>query len=272
MSASGGVLSRLRRRERDPSEFDERPIPGYVRVNLLPPQVIMLAKVRRARRIAASMVAAAVAINAGLWVLAEMDAINAGQELSQAESETAQLNMQMAQYSQVPKVFAAADLAQQSLAAAMGREVRWAFLLNQLSFSTPPGVTLNSITGQAFEAADSDGSEGSPETPANPALPVISNVGSMTFDGTAISFDSVASWLDSLEKIKDYTYPFLTNATASETGVDFNSTARLTDLALSGRYSTKPGTGTTPGTQPSPAPQASPTPAPTEPLPEAEGR
>lgn len=261
MSASGGVLSRLKRREHDPSEFDERPIPGYVRADLLPPQVAMLEQVRKAKRIAASMVTAAVAVNAGLWVMAELDANSAQQQLAQVEAETAQLNVQMAQYAQVPKVFAAAALAQESLAAAMGREVRWAFLLNQLSFSTPPGVTLLSITGQVYEPAGSTGTETGTDSSGNPALPVISNVGSMTFSGTAISFDSVASWLDSLEKIKDYTYPFLTDASAEEgTNVKFTSSARLTDLALSGRYSTKPEGAGTP--QPSPAPQPSPTPQP----------
>lgn len=260
MSAAGSLVGRLRRSHPEPDDFDERPIPGYVRVNLLPAQVAMREKVRRAKRAAAVMLGVAVALDGGLWVLAQMEAGKAKDELSAAQAEGAQTNAQMAQYSQVPTVFAAAELAQASLNAAMGNEVKWAFLLNQLSFSTPPGVTLQTIDGTVGGSQTGQGGQGAQqgEGSANPALPTVSSIGAMTFNGTADSYESVASWLDSLEKIKDYTYPFLTNATADDQGgVTFDSTAQLTDKALSGRY------GPPPASTPAPSPAPGPSPAPT---------
>lgn len=258
MNPGGALVGRLRRSHPEPDDFDERPIPGYVRVNLLPAQVAMREKVRRAKRAAAVMLGVAVVLDGGLWVLAQMEAGKAKDELSAAQAEGAQTNAQMAQYSQVPTVFAAAELAQASLNAAMGNEVKWAFLLNQLSFSTPPGVTLQTIDGAVGGSQTPQGGQGG-EGNANPALPPVSTIGAMTFNGTADSYESVASWLDSLDKIKDYTYPFLTNATADDQGgVTFDSTAQLTDKALSGRYGPSP--ASTP--VPSPAPGASPVPTP----------
>jgi hypothetical protein len=82
----------------------------------------------------------------------------------------------------------------------------------------------------------------------------------MAFLGQAKSFGAVASWLESLATLQDYVYPFFTNAADSSvdslnTSVDFDSSAELTDEALSGRYG-PPGTSNNSGAQPSPNPSA----------------
>ncbi|MCH9801778.1 MAG: PilN domain-containing protein, partial [Actinomycetia bacterium] len=159
-------------------------------------------------------------------------------------------------YSEIPPIFLAAEQGQQSLTLAMSREVRWSFLLNQLSFSTPAGVTLESIGGQIIEAGSEEASPGG-------VFPLQPSEGTMTFTGTASSYNQVAAWLDSLTGLQDYTYPFMATASKADaategetTGgpVTWNSTANLSPNALSGRYTAAlPGQDPAAGATPAPS-------------------
>lgn len=216
---------------------DERPFPGFVRVNLLPDRVREQDRVRRAKRIVAVLFALVLLALAGLWYMAQRDIAAAQDQLTAAELTQTQLAGEVAQYSEVPAVFAAASQGQEALTGAMSAEVRWAFLLNQLSFATPAGVTLATVSGNLAEA-------GPTQTSPGDVLPPKESVGTMTFAGTGSSFSEVAAWLDSLQTLKDYTYPFLTNSSKGEaptsgTGpITWESTADLSPNALSGRYGT----------------------------------
>lgn len=214
---------------------DERPLPGFVRVDLLPDSVRDRARIRRAKRIALLLVLLALVIVAGLWYYWQQQVRNAEAELAAAQATGAQIAEQSAQYAEVPQVFASAEAAQGALTAAMSGEVRWAFLLNQLSFATPSGVTLTSIQGTLAEGGTTQSSPGG-------VLPAEETVGTMVFGGQASSFREVAAWLDSLQTLKDYTYPFLTNTSKdTESGsIEWESNAGLSPNALSGRYGTPP--------------------------------
>ena len=256
MSAGTSLKERLGRKT-DESRVEEQPIPGFVRVNLLPDTYLERARVATAKRIAAGAVGGALVATVGLWGLAQVEASRAQSDLDAAQATAATLQAELNQYRQVPIVFAAADTAQAALNNAMGREVRWSFLLNQLSFSTPSGVTLVTISGQTGAAPIEEEAE---TQVAGDLLPPTSPVGSMQFLGQASSFGAVASWLESLATLQDYVYPFFTDATdagtdAFETAVQFDSSAELTDAALSGRYGPPETSGNT-GVQPSPTPSA----------------
>lgn len=239
---------------------DERPFPGYVRVNLIPESIRTRQRVARIRRWIIVLLVLVVLILGALFVLAQRDIAAAEQRLSVAQTEQIQLQGQVAQYAEVPAVFAVASRGQEALTTAMSREVRWAFLLNQLSFSTPAGVTLDSVSGALTEGGPVLDSPGG-------VLPPKESVGTMTFSGTGSAFSEVAAWLDSLETLQDYAYPFLTNsskATGTGTGsgqnISWESNADLSRNALSGRYGTPPPAtteadgGTTTPSAPSPAP------------------
>lgn len=230
----------------------ESPIPGFVRVNLLPPAVAERAAVASAKRLTLYCVGGGLVVTAGLLVLAMQDARSAQDQLSAAESEAVLIQQQLAELATVPETFAKADLAQATIENAMGTEVRWSFLLNQMSFSTPSGVTLNSITGTS---GSGEASESAAEAPPE------GTVGTMQFDSVGSSLDRVAAWLDSLEGLKDYTTPFLSAATREEEagGYAFQSTSFLTQDALSGRYLSQTGSAETPSPSPSPAPAPTPT-------------
>lgn len=224
---------------------DERPFPGYVRANLLPNSIRERAKVTVAKRIAVLLVVLAALIVAGLYYLAQRDIANAQEQVDAAQLRNIQLQGQVAQYAEVPAVFAAASKGEEALGEAMSAEVRWAFLLNQLSFATPAGVSLTTVQGTIAE-------DGPTQTSPGDVLPPIESVGTMTFAGTGSSFSEVAAWLDSLQTLQDYAYPFLTNSTKSDNSsgagaapqsggpISWESTADLSSNALSGRYGTPP--------------------------------
>lgn len=279
--------------------LEEKPIPGYVRVDLLPQEIIEKAAIRKARNLAVILLVVAVFLIV-IWRLSlQLQVQSAEDELLRVEATGAQLQAEIAQYNEIPPVFAAADQGQQALTLAMGREVRWSFLLNQLSFSTPSGVELESISGSVQL-------EGATETSPGDVFPLQPSEGTMTFSGTADSYSQVASWLDSLQGLKDYTYPFLASASGGEAasttspppaaesesdsaaedadgetdgdgattvepvpepvpGFSWDSTANLSPNALSGRYSSAlpQQNGST-----TPAPTA---PAPTNPQPDSGG-
>ena len=247
---------------------DERPFPGYVRVNLLPQRFLDQLRLKTIKRWLLAGLVFVLLLLGILWYLAQRDLAEAEAQLEVAQLRQTQLQGEVAQYAEVPRVFATASIAEEAITTAMSREVRWAFLLNQLSFATPAGVTLNSIGGAIAE-------DGPVQTSPGEVLPPQESVGTMTFAGTGSSFSEIAAWLDSLQTLQDYTYPFLTSSTKSTGGtgstgtagspsasqgggpISWESAADLSANALSGRYGTPP-----PATGGSAAPgAATPTPA-----------
>ena len=103
----------------------------------------------------------------------------------------------------------------------MGQEIRWSFLLNDLSLKVPDRVWLTSMTVTTTEAsaaaAPTDGQY------------LSTGIGSVDFVGRAYSHRDVAAWLNSLAKQKGYTQPYFSDSTEEAVGgnddaVKFTST------------------------------------------------
>jgi hypothetical protein len=234
----------------DPADvaYEDKPIPGFVRVDLMPQRVLSGRAARRAKLVAICLILFALLVVLAARLYLQVQIQEAEDELLLAEAAGAGPRAELVQYSEVGPVFAAAEQGQEALTVAMGDEVRWSFLLNQLSFATPAGVELAGVGGEIAPSGP---------VPASPggALPPQPSVGSMTFTGTADSYGAVAEWVNSLEGLKDYTYPFLSNSAKERTRdgtatgkVTWDAEASLSPNALSGRY------GEALPAQPAPAP------------------
>lgn len=204
------------------------------RVNLLPPEISEEARFRSVRGILALTVIAAAGVVGGLYYLAANDASSAQEQLSAAQATQTSLQAEAAKYAEVPKVYAALTAAQTQLDQAMGQEVRYSYVLNDLSLTIPSKVWLTQMT----VTQDVDGTGSVTGAWGSPAI------GKITFTGVALSHNDVAAWLDALAKNATYTDPYFTNSSAGEPigttpVVDFNSEVSLTDKALSGRYTSK---------------------------------
>jgi len=203
------------------------------RVNLLPPEIAEAAKFRNAQAVMVAALVGAVAVVGGLTYLAMGDASSAQSQLDTATATNVQLQSQVNSYQNVPKVFSQVDAVSAQLTQAMGQEVRYSFVLKDLSLSMPAGVWLTDVT--ATQPMD-----GTTQTTGAWGTPAVATV---TIAGQTNTLPQVAAWLTALARQKTYTDPFLTSAQSSTLipGYQFSSSVALTSKAYSNRFTTQAG-------------------------------
>jgi type IV pilus assembly protein PilM len=211
---------------------DQRPI------SLMPKEVLAA---RRQRQQAGLGVVAVGAVAALLVVVTGVRVVQVSQARSHAKSAVATvatLETQKATFNDVAAVYSELQTRQQLYVTAVGHDVDWIALLNQITAAMPADVTINTVTVQrppVVPGAATGGAVGqSPD-------------GTITIQATAKGGQpSVANWLRSLATI-----PGLQNAwveSSSEGGpagpksVTFNSDAQVTPAAESNRAQTIGGT------------------------------
>ena len=208
------------------------------RVNLLPPEIAEKAAFRRVQIGLGSAVLAAIGVVGVLYMSAASSVDSAQGQLDSASSTHSQLQTETSKYAAVTGVYAQAAAAQAMLTQAMGDEVRYSQLLNDLSLSVPAKVWVKNI---AFIQTVAGAPAAAAAGPAAPA-----GIGTFTATGVGFSHDDVAVWLESIAGQKTYTNPYFSNSTEALLGtrkvVNFTSTASITSTALSNIY-TKPAGG-----------------------------
>jgi Tfp pilus assembly protein PilN len=206
------------------------------RVNLLPTEIREGARLRNLQAVMALAVVLAMAVIGALAYLGSNDVSDAQDGLTAAQGRATALQTQVHQYDSVPQEYALVANADAQLQQAMSQEVRYSFILNDLSLRMPAGVWLTSLSvTQPVDAPNSLlGAWGNPQLAAVKA------------SGTALSLNDVAGWLDSLARGGTYTDPWVGNASVSGASSsagqwNFDSTVGLTAKALSNRYTQKAG-------------------------------
>ena len=210
-------------------------------VNLLPPEIAEKAVFRRVQLGLGAAVVAALGVVGLLYLSAASSATSAQGDLDTATSSGQSLQAQSAKYSEVTGVYARAAAAQTQLGTAMGDEVRYSQLLNDLSLSIPTNVWIKSLS-YTSGAAPAAGAAATAATAVPGATP---GIGTLNVTGVAFSHDDVAVWLESIGSQKTYVNPYFASSTEALIGtrkvVNFTSTATVTAVARSGRYSTPTG-------------------------------
>ena len=207
------------------------------RVNLLPPEIAEKAAFRKVQIGLGCAVLAAVGV-VGLLYMSAASSVNSAQgDVDSATSRQSQLRVETTKYAAVTGVYARATAAQAMLGQAMGDEVRYSQLLNDLSLSVPAKVWMKNVTyAQTAPLAPAGGAV----TSATPGI------GTLTVSGVGFSHDDVAVWLEAIAGQKTYINPYASNSSEVLIGtrkvVNFASTATVTSAALSGRY-TQPAGG-----------------------------
>lgn len=209
------------------------------RVNLMPPEIAEAARFRQVQVILAGAVLLAVVLVGFLYWNAHSKVASAKSDLQSAQDAHAGLQSKLASLSSVSATFAAVQSRQALLAGAMGREVRWSFLLNDLSFRMPSNVWLTSMTvSETAPAASSTGPSTLGGSTSVSTAPV--PIGSIGFTGVGFKHDDVAAWLDAMAKEKSFLNPLFSSSTESTIAnrpvVNFGGSVTLTSTALSGRY------------------------------------
>jgi Tfp pilus assembly protein PilN len=224
---------------------EQRSAAAFPRANLMPDIVAAEARAHRAKLVLVGASVASVAVVGGLYLMAAGAVSESQDRLDAAQSTTARLATEQAKYSDVPKVEAQVAAAAATQYVALGGEVRWSFLLNNLALTLPAGTSLVNFNGSVTEEppnpADASATDGQQIVSAlgNPGI------GTITYQGEAAGYAQVANFLDSQAKQKTLLDPFVNSVTApteaTQKAWTFTSTTTVTAAALSHRYDLKAG-------------------------------
>ena len=204
-------------------------------MNLLPTEISEGAKFRNLQAALALTVVLALGVVGGFLTLPRLRRGQRCPAAGRLGADPDELQGEVASYVSVPKLYAQVALANAQLAQAMGQEVRYSFVLRDLSLSIPSTVYLTTMT--VAQPVDTPGT-------------VIgawggAGVANITFHGQVGKLNDVAAWLDSLTKSKYYSDPYVTVATRLSAGAtqpfQFDSSVIVTSKALTGRYPDKAG-------------------------------
>jgi Tfp pilus assembly protein PilN len=202
------------------------------RVNLLPPEIAERRTFRQVQMGLGGAVLAVIVLLALLFLSASHSVTSANGQLQSAKTQQRLLQNQSATYANVTAIYSAAADAQTQLVTAMGDEVRFSQLLNDLSLSIPSSVWVSSVALNVTPPSATPTAAAVPGT--TPAL------GTFTVTGVGFSHDDVALWLESVAALRTYSDPFLSSSTEALLGtrkiVNWTATANLTPAALSQRY------------------------------------
>jgi Tfp pilus assembly protein PilN len=174
-----------------------------------------------------------VAIVGLLYTHAKGGVSSAQDAVTAAQTTNASLNTKLSSLSTVQQTYDEVQAKQQLLQTAMGPEIRWSYILNDLSLRVPSNVWLTSVSA-------TEGGVGGAAASTDPGA-----IGNISFSGTAMKHDDVAAWLDSLAKEKGFTNASFSNSTEGAIGerkvVNFGTSVDLDSSALSNRYLNKAG-------------------------------
>jgi Tfp pilus assembly protein PilN len=208
------------------------------RVNLMPPEIAEALRFRRLQLAMGGAVLVSAVLVAGLYTHAKSGISGAQSQLTTAQGQQTTLQTKLNGLASVRTTYADVQSKQQLLQQAMGQEIRWSYMLNDLSFRIPSDVWLTSL--QATEATTGVGAtDSNVATTPLPGAPT-TTLGTVTFTGIAFKHDDVATWLDSLAKEKGFADPTFTSSSETAIGtrgvVGFSTSTDLTSKALSNRY------------------------------------
>jgi len=191
-------------------------------VNLLPPEVRNKVRLRRITGAAIGAVAAVVVLLLMVYALQASRLGKVNTELAAQNSINAGLRGKVASLQHFETLRNNAVAKQNLVDGLMAKQVLWSNALRSISSSTPSGVWFTSITGQVSDTPDGQ------------------LIGTIQFQGSALSHRKVAEWLVTVEKVKGWVNSWVSSSSkGGEEGsgqVTFNGTIDLSlDATSDGR-------------------------------------
>ena len=197
------------------------------RVNLLPSDIKKGQELRRRTAMVAIGGAVVIGVVLLLWVLQGMRLGDVNDQIDAQNTTNADLQQQVDDLQKFEDLQVQAQQQEQLLAAAYTNEVAYSSVLVDLSKVIPPDTYLTSYGSTVDTAAV-------PST--DPTAPTF--VGTMTFAGATLHFDSLSTWLTRLEGVQGWANPWTSNISqeGSVAGAfTFDSSVDLTQEALTQR-------------------------------------
>ena len=191
-------------------------------VNLLPPEVRNKVRLRRITSAAVGAVAAVVVLLLMVYALQASRLGKVNTELAAQNSINAGLRGKVASLQHFETLRNNAVAKQNLVGSLMANQILWSDALRSISASTPHGVWFTSITGQVSDTPDGQ------------------LIGTIQFQGSALSHRKVAEWLVTVEKVKGWVNSWVSSSSKggeeNNGQVTFNGTIDLSlDATSNGR-------------------------------------
>ena len=192
-------------------------------VNLLPPEI---QAAQRQRRLAGVVALAGIGVIGLIFVfyvlqLGKVSAIRSDIEDQKQTNQSLQSQIQALQ--EFEELRARAQAKQELLNEVFANEISFSGLLMDISRVIPSSAALTSMTATSQEPAP---------TPGGSTL----LTGRMDFAGLALDYETIASWLTRLERVRGWVNPWVTSIADPENGpITYTSGVDLTTAALTER-------------------------------------
>jgi Tfp pilus assembly protein PilN len=202
------------------------------RVNLLPSEIKKGQENRRRFILFLLAGVAIVLLVLAFWFLQSMRLGDVQSQVDAQNQQNASIQQEINGLQKYEQLQTEAQQQEQLLAAAYAGEVSYSGMLLDISKVIPSDTYLTNFasTLQAPTASTTTPSTSSPTT--------TTFVGTMTFSGETLHFDSLTTWLNRLDTVQGWANPWTSNVTADAAvagAYEFDTTADLTQDALTQR-------------------------------------
>jgi Tfp pilus assembly protein PilN len=192
-------------------------------VNLLPPDILVA---QRQRRLAGVVVLAGIGVIALIvaFYLVQVNSLGGVRDdIEAAEQNNAGLQREIDDLQQFEALRAQAQQKQELLNQVLANEISFSGLLMDISRVIPSDAALTSFTAAAQEPT--------PTTGGSTLL-----TGRIDVAGIALDYDTIASWLMRLERVRGWVNPWVTSISDPETGpITYSSGVDLTTSVVTRR-------------------------------------
>ena len=201
-------------------------------VNLLPPEVLQGQKYRRVTLMVVIAGAVVLALVLAFYLLQAQRLSSVNNQIEAQQTTNNQIQQEIASLQHFQDLKTEAETKQALLNAAYANEVSFSGLLMDLSRVTPSASYLNTLAITITPPATA-GSTTETTTTAT------SFVGSMTFGGQAIGFDTISAWLTRLEQVNGWANPWMSTLNKQDTNdaITFSGSVDLTQDVVTKRGS-----------------------------------
>lgn len=200
-----------------------------IRANLLPDEITAGRNARRTRTILIFAVVLALGVLAGWYLYAVKDRDAANQDLAAVtkQVDATRAETKADKYTRVTNTIEQRETITNQLKTAMGDDLPWYTLADELRKTGVANVTIDNIAGQL----DKDATAG--------ATTAKKKAGTVTVTGNAKDKKTIAAYVDALADADLVTNVYLTAGTEQEgKGWSFTLTADIPNSALCGRFTT----------------------------------
>jgi len=202
-------------------------------------------------------VAAFVVALGGVSYLAHSSISSAKSQRTAVQNQVSQATQQLAQLQPILSRESQITVIEGNLKSQLATDVAWQNVVNRITANIPAGVTLTSLTAQetppvptvvappTTAATAGSGSSSDTTTTTAPPLPPAPTInGTITFQGNAKDYPTLAAWIDAMGKVPQIADAYVTSAQkvvagsgSGSGGLTFSATAVLAPAAQSNRLS-----------------------------------